>query len=153
MQHPLSTSSLRRAVVLAVAWVAGQAGHETADYLVQRDCDARAKQQHTPEGRRALANHALSYGLTQAATRALAYRVAGLRVPVRAQLAAAVVETAAHAVIDDGRALAAFADTTGKRGFHALAAHGVNGRALMDQAAHKGVQIPLGAAVTAALAD
>lgn len=144
---------LRRAAVLAVAWIAGQAGHETADYLVQRDCDAQRKQNHTSEGRRALANHAVSYGVTQAVTRAIAYRTAGLRIPFAAQLAAAVVETATHAAIDDGRLLRWFADATAKRNFHDLADHGVNGRMLMDQATHKGLQIPLGAMITAALAD
>ncbi len=143
---------MNRAVTLAVAWLAGYAGHETGDYLVQRDCDAQRKQQRTAAGRRALATHAATYGLTQALTRAVAYRAAGLRVPLRAQLAAALVETVAHALVDDGRLLRAFADTTGKGGFHDLAGHGINGRALMDQAAHKGLQIPAGAIVTAALA-
>jgi len=142
---------LRRAAVLAVAWIAGQAGHHIGDYLVQRDCDAQKKQQHTGEGRRALANHAVSYGITEAVVRALAYRVAGLRVPARAQLAAAVVETVTHAVIDDGRLLRKFADTTGKGGFHDLNQSGVNGRMLLDQAAHVGLQVPAGAAITAAL--
>jgi len=146
--HPL-----RRATVLAVSWIAGQAGHATADYLVQRDCDAQKKQERTPEGRRALASHAISYGITQAATRAIAYRAAGLRVPARAQITAAVVETIAHTAIDDGRALARFADTTGKDGFHDLAGHGINGRALMDQASHTGLQIPAGSMITAALSD
>lgn len=149
----MHTRPLRRAAVLAVAWIAGQAGHHTGDYLVQRDCDAQAKQRRTPEGRRALATHAISYGITQAVTRAVAYRVAGLRVPVRAQLAAAVVETIAHAAIDDGRALQRFADATGKGGFHDLNAGGINGRALMDQAAHTGLQIPAGAMITAVMAD
>lgn len=143
---------MHRAAVLAVAWLAGQAGHHVGDYLVQRDCDAQKKQQRTGEGRRALANHAISYGITEAVVRALAYRVAGLRVPARAQLAAAVVETIAHAAIDDGRLLKKFAHATGKGGFHDLAGHGINGRALMDQAAHTGLQVPAGAAITAALA-
>lgn len=149
----MHTRPLRRAAVLAVAWIAGQAGHATADYLVQRDCDAQAKQRRTPEGRRALASHAISYGITQAVTRAVAYRVAGLRVPARAQITAAVVETIAHAAIDDGRGLQRFAETTGKGQFHALAGHGINGRALMDQAAHTGLQIPAGAMITAVMAD
>lgn len=142
---------LRRAAVLAVSWLAGQAGHHAGDYLVQRDCDAQAKQQRTRAGRRALAAHAVSYGVTQAAVRALAYRVAGLDVPVRAQVAAAVVETAAHAAIDDGRALRAFAHSTGKGSFHDLAGNGINGKALMDQAAHQALQIPAGAMATAAM--
>lgn len=145
--------NIRRAAVLAVAWLAGQAGHHIGDYLVQRDCDAQQKQQRTGEGRRALANHAVSYGITQAVTRALAYRVAGLRVPARAQLAAAVVETITHAAIDDGRLLRRFAHGTGKGGFHDLAGHGINGRALMDQAAHTGLQVPAGAAITVALSQ
>ncbi len=100
-----------------------------------------------------MASHAISYGITQAATRAVAYRVAGLRVSAKAQLTAAVVETITHALVDDGRLLRRFADHTGKGGFHDLAAHGMNGRALMDQATHKGLQIPAGAMITAAFAD
>ncbi|WP_020421141.1 hypothetical protein [Amycolatopsis sp. ATCC 39116] len=141
-----------RAVVLAVTWLAGHAGHETGDYLVQSDHDAQHKQQRTPEGRRALARHAFTYGLTQAATKAAAYRAAGLRVPVRAQLAGFAVETAVHAIIDDGRLLRRFADKTGKLGFHDLNTGGINGRALMDQAGHKGLQVPLGAIITTLLA-
>src|SRR5690606_20767579 len=49
----MHTRPLRRAAVLAVSWIAGQAGHHIGDYLVQRDCDAQKKQQRTPEGRRA----------------------------------------------------------------------------------------------------
>jgi hypothetical protein len=141
-----------RTAVLVLSAIGSHAGHETGDYLVQRDCDAQRKQQRTPEGRRSLARHAATYALTQAATRAGFYRAAGLRVPALAQLAGAVTEGALHAVIDDGRLLAAFAEATGKRRFHDLADHGINGRALMDQAAHKGVQIPVGAVVTTAAA-
>jgi len=141
-----------RAAVLGVTWLAGAAGHETGDYLVQLDCDAQRKQQRTPAGRRALARHAITYGLTQAVTKAAAYRASGLRVPVAAQVAGTVAEIAAHAAIDDGRLLRRFAQVSGKLGFHDLAARGVNGRALMDQATHKGVQIPLGAVLTALVA-
>lgn len=140
------------AAVLAVSWLGSSAGHETGDYLVQLDCDAQRKQQRTAEGRRALARHVLTYGLTQAVTRAFGYRLAGLRVPLAAQAAGTLAEVALHAAIDDGRALRAFAKTTGKLAFHDLAAGGINGRALMDQAAHKGLQLPLCAAVTTAVA-
>lgn len=147
MQH-----SSYRTAVLAVGAIGSAAGHETGDYLVQSDCDAQAKQQRTPEGRWSLARHATTYALTQAATRATFYRTAGLRVPALAQLAGAVTEGALHAVIDDGRLLAKFADATGKRRFYDHAGHGINGRALMDQAAHKGAQIPIGAITTTAVA-
>lgn len=156
--------------VLALTWLGGIAGHETGDYLVQPDRAARNKQCHTrPEqpidendhrtpdqrvhdGHRALARHVTSYGLTQAVTKAGAYRAAGVRVPLAAQLAGFVVETALHAVIDDGRLLKRFAEDTGKSGLHGLASGGVNGRMLMDQAGHKGLQIPIGAIVTTLLA-
>lgn len=141
-----------RAAVLAVSAFGSSAGHEAGDYLVQSDCDAQRKQQRSPEGRRSLARHATTYAFTQAATRAAFYRTAGIRVPALAQLAGAVTEGALHAVIDDGCLLARFAELTGKRRFHDLAGHGINGRALMDQAAHKGVQVPVGAVVTTALA-
>lgn len=141
-----------RALVLALTWLAGQAAHQTGDYLIQRDCDAQAKQKRTRQGRRALAWHALSYGLTQAASKAAVYRVAGLRVPVGAQFAGFAVETLLHALVDDGRLLHDFAHRTGKGGFHDLTAAGINGRALMDQAAHQGLQIPVGAITTALLA-
>jgi hypothetical protein len=42
--------------------------------------------------RRELALHASTYAATQAASRAALYRLAGVRVPLIAQLAAAVVE-------------------------------------------------------------
>jgi|GEM_PF-4986368 len=148
----MNTATVYRAAVLGLTWLAGAAGHETGDYLVQLDCDAQRKQQRTPAGRRALARHAITYGLTQAATKAAAYRAAGLRVPVAVQAAGTAAEIVLHAVIDDGRLLRTFAEITGKPTFHDLAAAGVNGRALMDQAAHKGLQIPLGALITAALA-
>lgn len=141
-----------RTAVLALAALGSAAGHETGDYLVQSDCDAQRKQQRTPAGRRSLARHAATYAATQAATRAALYRTAGLRVPALAQLAGAVVEGAVHAAIDDGRLLRAYAHAAGKGGFHDLAANGINGRALLDQAAHKGLQIPLGAIVTTLVA-
>lgn len=141
-----------RAAVLALSALGSHAGHESGDYLVQRDCDAQRKQQCTRQGRFSLARHATTYAATQAATRAALYRAAGLRVPALAQLAGAVTEGALHALIDDGRLLAKFAHTTGKGRFHDLAGGGVNGRALMDQAAHKGLQVPAGAVVTTAVA-
>lgn len=141
-----------RTAVFALSAIGSSAGHETGDYLVQSDCDAQRKQQRTKQGRFALARHASTYALTQLVTRAGIYRTAGLRVPLMAQIAGAVTEGVLHAVVDDGRLLAAFADATGKRGFHDLNAGGINGRALMDQAVHKGIQVPIGAAVTTVVA-
>lgn len=128
-------------------------GHHGGDYLVQADCWAQRKQQRTPEGRRALALHAATYAATQATTKAVFYRAAAVRVPLLAQLAGAVVEGVLHAVIDDGHLLRRFADVTGKRRFHDLADHGVNGRMLLDQAAHQQIQIPAGTLVTVAVAS
>lgn len=141
-----------RSAVAALTALGALCGHHGGDYLVQVDCWAQAKQQRTPEGRRALAAHASTYALTQAVTKAVFYRTAGVRVPLLAQLAGAVVEGVLHAVIDDGRLLRRFADVTGKRRFHDLADHGVNGRMLLDQAAHQQLQIPAGVLVTVAVA-
>ena len=141
-----------RTAVLALSALGSITGHETGDYLVQSDCDAQRKQDRTAAGRKSLVRHAASYAATQAVTRAALYRTAGLRVPFAAQLAGVVTEGVAHALIDDGRILRKFADASGKRGFHDLAASGINGRALMDQASHKGLQIPLGAIVTTLVA-
>lgn len=169
-----------RVAALVVSWLAGQAGHHTGDYLVQQDCDAQSKQKQNPEGRRALARHSVTYGLTQAVTRAVSYRAAGIRVSAHAQIAGFLAETVAHGVIDDGRLLAWFADGTGKPDFVRLGAprdvaattesgqpvhlknrggetvswdnpNPSSGRGLMDQAAHLGVQIPLGSIVIAVL--
>lgn len=137
-----------RAVTLAVTWLAGIAGHELGDYLVQADSDACSKQDRNPAGRKALARHVVTYSLTQAAVKWLCLRATGTRVPVRALLAGQLVEMLAHAAIDDGRLLRRYADLTGKRRFHDCNQGGVNGRMLMDQAAHKGLQIPAGALVT-----
>jgi hypothetical protein len=166
----MNTAPLYRATVLGLTWLAGSAGHETGDYLVQLDSDAQRKQGHTrPEqpgwpgddrtpcqrvhdGHVSLLRHAFTYGLTQAATKAAAYRLAGVRVPLAAQAAGTVTEIALHALIDDGRLLRRFAQAVGKLGFHDLNAGGVNGRMLLDQATHKGLQVPLGAMVTTAAA-
>lgn len=152
MAHKPLSNDLYGTAVLALTWLGGLAGHHTGDYLVQSDHDAQHKQNHTPQGRRALARHATTYGMAQAATKALAYRAAGVRVPVAAQAAGFAVETLLHAVIDDGRLLRRFAEVTGKIKFHDLAAAGINGRMLMDQAGHQGGQISVGAIVTAVLA-
>lgn len=140
------------ALTLALSWIAGQAGHYAGDYLDQPDHCAQNKQKPGRTGWAALARHVAGYTACQTLTRALAYRAAGLRVPVAAQAAGGLAEGLAHGLIDDGRLLQRYAEATGKRQFHALAAQGMNGRALLDQAAHLGLQIPLGALVTTAVA-
>jgi hypothetical protein len=110
------------------------------------------KQQRTPEARRALALHASTYAVTQAVYEAAFYRTACVRVPLRAQLAGAIVEGVLHAVIDDDRLLRRFAEITKTMRFHDLADHGVNGRMLLDQAAHQQLQIPAGTIATVAVA-
>lgn len=144
--------STYRAIVAGLTGLAGMAGHETGDYSVQIDCDAQRKQKRTPEGRLSLARHGVTYGLAQLATKLATYRATGIRVPMTAVLAGQAVEVVLHIVIDDGRLLSWFADRTGKKAFHELNAGGINGRALMDQAWHKGLQIPAGALITAAVA-
>lgn len=49
------------------------------------------------------------------------------------------------------RLLRHFAAAVGKLPFHDLNADGVNGRMLLDQATHKGLQVPAGAMITALL--
>ncbi|OLT22942.1 hypothetical protein BJF78_32710 [Pseudonocardia sp. CNS-139] len=157
----------QRGAVVALTALGSLLGHHGGDYLVQDDCMAAHKQQHTARGRRELALHAGTYAATQAVTKAAFYRSAGVRVPLLAQLAGALVEGVVHAVIDDGRLLARFArlgrgqdrfrDADGKplgrqERFHGLADHGVNGRMLMDQAMHHQVQIPAGVITTAVVA-
>jgi len=156
-----------RAAVVTSTAIGSLCGHYGGDYLVQDDCMAAHKQQRTAKGRRELALHASTYAATQAFTKAVVYRAAGVRVPVLAQLAGAVTEGVLHAVIDDGRVLRRFSrigrgrtrftDETGKpvgrqERFHDLNAGGVNGRMLMDQATHLQLQIPAGAVVTVAVA-
>lgn len=141
-----------RTAVLLTSLAGGVAGHHLGDYLVQSDTDAQAKQQRTRAGRLSLARHAATYAASQALLRAWLSRGGGMRVPARAQLAGALVEGVLHAVIDDGRLLARFAKATGKSRFYNLAGHGINGKALLDQAAHHALQIPVGAAVTTAVA-
>ncbi|OZM79925.1 hypothetical protein CFP66_23260 [Pseudonocardia sp. MH-G8] len=156
-----------RSSIVTLSALGSLFGHHGGDYLVQDDCMAAHKQQHTPRGRRELALHAGTYAATQAATKALFYRAAGVRVPLLAQVAGAVVEGVLHAVIDDGRLLERFSRLGRGRGrfidqwgevlgrqerFHGLASSGVNGRMLMDQAAHHQVQIPAGVLATVAVA-
>lgn len=159
-----------RAALTALTVLGSLLGHQGGDYLLQPDWCAVRKQERTTTGRLALAGHVAIYSVAQAATKAALYRVAGVRVPVLAQLAGAAAEAAAHAVIDDGRLLARLAaglpepeagsraarlralahQVTDKSAFHDLAEGGVNGRMLMDQAAHVQAQVPIGAAVTVA---
>lgn len=146
------TGASPRAVTLTVTWMAGIAGHEIGDYLIQLDTDARHKQRRTLTGRKALARHVVTYSIAQAAMKLLCLRATGHRLPVRAVLAGQVVEAVLHAVIDDGQLLRRYADLTGKSAFHDCAEGGINGRMLMDQACHRGLQIPAGALVTAWLA-
>ncbi|WP_367139539.1 hypothetical protein [Saccharothrix sp. HUAS TT1] len=156
-----------------VAWVAGLAGHAAGDYLVQSGPDAIRKQDHhlpvdpddprhqaddrDPETRRrhglvALARHAVTYGLTEAAFRSVTYRLVGIRVPWRAQLAALLLETGLHAVIDDGRLVRWIASLSDSEGFLDLDKYGVRaGRIFFDQATHTAAQIPVGALLTAHL--
>lgn len=141
-----------RALTLITSWIAGIAGHYTGDYLEQPDWCAQQKQHSGRTGWRALARHVAGYAACQTITRAVAYRTAGIRVPLTAQVGGALTDAVIHGVIDDGRALRRYAETNGKPAFHDLADHGINGRALMDQAAHLGIQIPLGAIVTTLVA-
>lgn len=144
---------LDRVAVLVVSWLAAAAGHEAGDYLVQSDRAAQNKQRHDIAGYKALVEHVATYAATQHVAKAVALRAAGVRPGWKAVAAGTVVEALLHALIDDGRLLRRFAHGTGKGGFHDLSAAGVNGRALMDQAAHKGLQIPIGALVTTWLAS
>lgn len=144
-------SNLYRAVVFAVVHAATSGGHEIGDYLEQPDWAARAKQQPGPEGRGALHRHVAGYTTVQTVATLAALKATGVRVPLRAVLAGQAVNAVTHWAIDRGPVLRRFADLTGKRGFHDLATGGVNGRALLDQAAHKGI-LPIAAAVTAAMA-
>lgn len=169
---------IERALLVVLAGLGGLIGHHGGDYLVQDDCMAASKQRRDAHGRTELALHASTYAATQAVTRALLYRLAGLRVPVVAQLATAAVEGLLHGVIDDGRLLARFSRLPSRRidddgrwmplgvyengtwcslprpvagrqqRFHDEAP---GGRALMDQAMHHQVQIPIGVAVTVAV--
>jgi hypothetical protein len=169
-----SSKTSYRANVLVATMVGGLAGHETGDFLAQRDRDARRKQQHnvsclphvhidpsdsrSPKQRTrdayiALASHASTYALAQALTKGVLYRSAGIRVPLVAQALGAIVAAALHAAVDDGRLLYWFARWSGKLGFYEVAAGGINGRALLDQASHKGLGIPLTAMFTTALAS
>jgi hypothetical protein len=154
------------AELTALAAVEGLLGHHGGDYLVQDYCMARWKQDRCDRSRarRELAPHAVTYAATEAVTRCAMYRTAGVRVPLVAQPAAAVVEAVVHAVIDDGRLLKAYSRRGAGRDrftiedrqpmgrqqrFHDDVP---GGRALMDQAAHHQLQIPLGTVVTVAVA-
>ena len=137
-----------RTATATLTGIGSQLGHQGGDYLVQPDYCARNKQERSRRGRWALALHAASYAATQAVTKSALYAAAGHRVHPAAQLAGAVTEGVLHAAIDDGRALETFARRTGKHGFFQVNAGGINGRALMDQAAHQQVQIPAGIIVT-----
>lgn len=118
----MKASSLYRAVVFGLTAIGGSAGHQGGDYPVQSDRCARFKQQRSASGRRALAVHGLTYGLTEFATKSVVYAAAGVRVPLWAQLAGQATEIVLHVAIDDGRLLRALAYGTGTGAFHELGA-------------------------------
>jgi hypothetical protein len=104
-----------------------------------------------------------SYAATQAATKALFYRTAEVRVPGLAQLAGVVIEAVLDAVIDDGRLLRRFSrlgagrqrfvDRQGRAFGRQQRFHDdvPGGRAQMDQAARQQLQVPAGTVVTVAV--
>ncbi|MDN5917829.1 MAG: DUF3307 domain-containing protein [Pseudonocardia sp.] len=145
----MSQPNRDRAAVTVLTAIGAVLGHHGGDFLVQTDCMAAGKREHTPHGRRALARHAVSYAGAQAVTKAALYGASGVRVPVAAQLAGAVVEGVLHALIDDARLLQRLARSTGKARFHDVAP---GGRMHMDQAAHMQVQILAGTVTTALIA-
>ncbi|MFC7344547.1 hypothetical protein [Saccharopolyspora griseoalba] len=143
-----------RALVYTTNIAGAIIGHFAGDFAAQTDWMAINKQKRTAKGRRALAAHGLAYGLAQGLCKAAALRAAGLRVPVRAQLAGQAAETLLHVLIDDGRLLRRFAYATGSGAFHELAPDCPSGgRALLDQGAHHWAQLPIGTTITAVLAD
>jgi hypothetical protein len=160
-------AAAQRIAVVALTALGSLLGHHGGDYLAQDDCMAAWKQNRDEDPKRAcreLVLHAATYTVAQAATKVALYRTAGLRVPLVAQLAGAVVEGVLHAVIDDGRMLRRFSrvgrgrprfrDDDGRPFGRQERFHDVvpGGRALMDQAVHHQVQIPAGAIATAVVA-
>lgn len=168
----LSNEDLYAIAVLALSLAGGLSGHYGGDYPLQGNKMACRKQQHTTldhvrydaddartreeqvrDAYVALATHCVTYALTQAVTKALLYRVAGLRVPFLAQLGGAFVSALLHGAVDDGRLLLRFSQVTNKLSFYNTTDHGVNGRQLLDQAFHKWLGVVITAMATTALAS
>lgn len=146
------------AAVFAVVAVATAAGHEVGDYLEQSQDVSERKHSPGAEGRRALHRHIAGLTGVQLAFTVGALRACGLRVPLRAILAGQAINSVTHWLIDRGPFLRWWAAATGKAdhearsGFY-YAGDGtpMSGRALCDQAFHKGL-IVIAAGVTAYLA-
>lgn len=149
----MSTST---AAAYATAYAVLTAAHEGADYIVQRDSDARDKGKEGPEGRAACARHVASYTATQALALLAADRGLRLRLNWKRATAGLALSAATHYVAD--RCAGQWA--TGGPGAPILvrAAHAMgkgtwlerdpDAGPLLDQAWHK-VCIGLAAAVAA----
>lgn len=183
--NPLPTTPTNRLALFGALLASFDALHPLCDQWVQSSKDAAAKGLHGTElvyrdgtpvaenpwhhgptrtasshGRRAVARHVASYSAVQLAAGVGVTRAFGVRVPVKALLAGAVINAGTHAILDRRDPLIWLAERAGKGGYikhatvvrkpgHDAAELSGPGTALLelDQAAHRGFGF-LAAAVT-----
>lgn len=96
----MNITAIRRAATFATVAAAMRAAHGIGDYWTQSNHQAVTKGQRDPAGARACAAHVATY--TAGCTLAVAATSAalGLRLPLRAQLAAQVISAGSHYLFD-----------------------------------------------------
>ena len=149
-----------RAAQFAATYALLRAAADVGDHWVQSDVCAQAKgatddrpvitvdeetdtktTHGTVAGRRACLSHCLTYTATQGLALAAGSRVLGLRLKPAAVVAALAVSGATHYAADrriPGGLLERLAARSGKGRFYRLAAGGLCGSYLLDQAWHHG---------------
>lgn len=124
------------AVIFATALGAYVAGHQVADYWVQRESQAMRKGLPGWPGRLACAAHVATYTLTLAAFLAVAAWALSLPVSPGRAATGLAVSAASHYFADRRTPLARLADLAGKGGLWRSGTGLASGAAHLDQAWH-----------------
>lgn len=123
------------AVRASVIYAALRTGAAIGDFFVQTEHQALCKAKKTPQGRRALAAHAVTYGLTQGAFLAAANHLLGAGIRPSRMVQAVAFSTVTHAFIDQRWPIRKAAKALKKEGFHDMAPP-LGGAFHLDQSAH-----------------
>lgn len=123
------------AIRALVAYAALRTGAAVGDFFVQTDHQAKHKDEKTSEGRKALAAHSLTYGVTQGVLLIAANRALGTNIRPARIFQAVAFSTLTHAFIDQRWPIRKAAKTLKKEKFHDMAPP-LGGAFHLDQSAH-----------------
>lgn len=134
---------------LGGAYAALHAGQQVADYIVQRDSDAKNKGEPGPTGRHACASHVVGVVATQAVCLAIACAATGERLSLPRTVLGLTVSGLTHYAADrkDEGVLPWLERRLDKEGFSKMGVVPATGRNFIDQAWHQGCQFAAAALI------